>query len=267
MSDLQKTCAALLAAFAGTAELGDRLMAESRALQGRAAAVAEGARRSRNPHAGHAAAAALQEAARCCEAAARGIRAAEGSARLFVRRTVGGTYGSGDAVGNDAAAWAGTWAGPGFSSPKVAAFWDTGRVTPAGRAFFSHSDSLRLDALTLQRFPGEYTIDMHGNPHAVGVGRVSLDARELAELIRADPRWGGQPVRLFSCDTGHGRDPFGASLARELGVRVTAPDGIPLHSHTHRGYAICGARWERVGRTWERVPDLTREGRWRTFDP
>ena len=267
MSDLQKTCAGLVAAFAGTVELRNHLMAESRALEGRAAAVADAARRSRNPHAGHTAAAALQEAARCCEAAARGIGAAEDSARLFVRRTVGGTYGSGDAVGNDAAAWAGTSAAAGFSSPKVGAFWDTGRVTPAGRAYFSRSDSARLDALTLRRFPGEYTVDMHGNPHAVGVGRVSLDARELAELIRADARWGGQPVRLFSCDTGHGANPFGAHLARELGVRVTAPDGLPLQSWTHRGYAICGAKWECDRGKWKRVPDLIHEGRWRTFDP
>ncbi len=85
---------------------------------------------------------------------------------------------------------------------------------------------MREYAQWVEALPNFYTIDMHGDPEAVFIGDDELSPRDLAALIRADPQWQNRSVRLLSCETGQGSDPFAQQLANELGVPVWAPNEI-----------------------------------------
>ncbi|MBF6144937.1 ADP-ribosyltransferase [Nocardia nova] len=102
--------------------------------------------------------------------------------------------------------------------------FDTSLETPAGRAFYEPDDQDMIDsAMNLAPEPGYYTVDMHGSSDATYIGDESLSARQLADLLRADPNWTNEPIRLFSCETGQGDNPFAQQLANELGVTIVAP--------------------------------------------
>jgi hypothetical protein len=97
--------------------------------------------------------------------------------------------------------------------------------TPAGEAFYGVDDiDMRRVALSLPPEQGKFTADLHGNPESVNVGGRSLTAHDLASFLESEKSdWSGEPIRLFSCDTGKGEDPFAQKLADRLGVAVTAP--------------------------------------------
>ncbi|MFE3446706.1 hypothetical protein ACFXNW_27065, partial [Nocardia sp. NPDC059180] len=133
-------------------------------------------------------------------------------------------------------------------SEELQDLYDTGLETPAGRAYYEPDDQdMRDSALALQAIPGFYTLDLHGSPEAAYIGDDELTAAELAELVRADPNWNGEPIRLFSCETGQGEDPFAQHLADELGVTVHAPtelawgyaDGTSIVSSAHCDSDTC----------------------------
>ena len=75
--------------------------------------------------------------------------------------------------------------------------------------------------------PNRFTVEAHGGPNGVRVGRTTVNAKELAEILRAAPGYKeGTPVRLLSCQTGGdagGGPNFAKQLAAELGVDVLAP--------------------------------------------
>jgi hypothetical protein len=82
---------------------------------------------------------------------------------------------------------------------------------------------------------GMYTVAIHGNPQgmavkSVGEGYTRVSASELATLIKSDPNWNSQPVRLFSCETGktpaHGGVTQAQQVADQLRVPVQAPNQI-----------------------------------------
>src|SRR5690606_24170592 len=95
--------------------------------------------------------------------------------------------------------------------------------------------------------PGFYTLDLHGSPEGAYIGDEELSPADLAALVRADPNWNGEPIRLFSCETGQGEDPFAQYLADELGVTVHAPtelawgyaDGTSIVSSAHCNSDTC----------------------------
>jgi hypothetical protein len=96
--------------------------------------------------------------------------------------------------------------------------------TPAGRAYYTADDEQLLsEAHTVPPEPGQYTIDMHGGPDHVRIGTDRLTAAEFAALMRADPHWHGEPIRLLACETGQRANGFAQQLADELGVTVHAP--------------------------------------------
>jgi len=142
--------------------------------------------------------------------------------------------------------------------------------TPAGAAFFDPADAhMRSAAGDVPRFPGEFTVDVHGDPHGVSVydsagNQHRLSPHDFAEAIR-NSGWDGQtPIRLMSCDTGSGSYSFAADLARELGVRVTAPDR-PVWSYPDgRQPVVTG--FDR-GPDGERVPRIPPDGSWHHFEP
>lgn len=143
----------------------------------------------------------------------------------------------------------------------------SGFDTPGGRAYYPPTEhELRAAAATLPEFPGEYTFDAHGDAEHVFVGEEVLSAAEVAELIAADERWRRRPVRLFSCHTGRGEEPIAQELARLLGVKVTAPNGIAWSSADKR-YGVAPIEVKTVQGAVVEVPNFEREGEWREFFP
>ncbi len=152
-------------------------------------------------------------------------------------------------------------------SAAVDAAWAERLRTPGGMAFFPATEpELRLVAGTLPSFPGEYTFDAHGSSYAVEFDGNALTAAEVAELIRADERWGHRPVRLFSCNTGRGENPIAAELAAELGVRVIAPDDV-VWSDADGWVGVAPVKKTKVEGVVVEIPDCERAGSWRVFEP
>lgn len=143
----------------------------------------------------------------------------------------------------------------------------SGFDTPGGRAYFPPSESkVREAAAALPAFPGEYTFDAHGSSEHVFIGGEKLSAQDVAELIEADERWGGRPVRLFSCDTGCGDDPIAAEVAKILGLKVTAPEGRAWSSADGR-FGVFPIEIRIVQGAVVEVPNYDAEGSWREFNP
>jgi hypothetical protein len=79
-------------------------------------------------------------------------------------------------------------------------------------------------AAKIPQLEGFFDAVGHGTPTAVlDEFGEELNAAELAARIRATPSWGGQNVRLLSCETGACSTGFAQQLANELRVKVLAP--------------------------------------------
>lgn len=115
----------------------------------------------------------------------------------------------------------------------------------SGRAFFDADDPTLESAQRLGGFEGTRKYDLHGVSDHVTIGGHDLSPSEFAEVVRADPNWNGEPLTLFSCDTGkagpNGKPPFAQRLSDELGVPVSAPtelawaNGEPFSSSGREG--------------------------------
>ncbi|OHV04665.1 hypothetical protein BKN37_08830 [Mycobacterium talmoniae] len=144
-------------------------------------------------------------------------------------------------------------------------------ATEAGAAFFDPADTtMRSAAGDVRPVAGEFTIDVHGDARGVlvwdGAGAEHrMGARGFAEVIRNSTGWDGRsPIRLLSCDTGRGSQPFAAELARELGVPVSAPDRPVWTFPDGREPVVTG--FER-GPNGELTPRIPPDGRWHRFTP
>jgi hypothetical protein len=143
----------------------------------------------------------------------------------------------------------------------------SGFSTPGGRAYYPPEEAgHRTAAANLPPFPGEYTLDAHGDSEHVFVGGQPLSAADVVELIEADTGWGRRPIRLFSCNTGHGQEPIAAEIADLARVRVTAPAGIAWSSADGK-YGVFPIEVRIVNGAVVEVPNRKREGSWREFDP
>ncbi|OHT81187.1 alpha/beta hydrolase [Mycobacteroides saopaulense] len=143
--------------------------------------------------------------------------------------------------------------------------------THSGAAFFDPTDTtMRSAAGNVPKFPGEFTVDVHGDQHGVSVrdgagNEHRMSAREFAEIVRSNTGWDGHsPIRLLSCDTGAGSHPFAAELARELGVAVTAPDKPVWTFPDGRQPIVTG--FDR-GINDGQVPRIPPDGGWHRFSP
>jgi filamentous hemagglutinin len=83
------------------------------------------------------------------------------------------------------------------------------------------------------KIPGEegyFDVIGHGTPTTVS----GMSADEVEQIIRQQPAWQGQDVRLLSCSTGgcpvEGGAPIAQQLADFLGVGVKAPTSVFLVS-------------------------------------
>lgn len=98
-----------------------------------------------------------------------------------------------------------------------------GEKTDAGWHFLPEKD--RIASGDVPKYPGEYTLDLHGSPTQVqGADGSMMDAEAFADLVKKRTDWDGTtPIRLFSCDTGAQPDGFAQQLSTALQVDVTAP--------------------------------------------
>lgn len=143
--------------------------------------------------------------------------------------------------------------------------------TEPGAAFFDPSDAdMRAAVDDVPVFAGEFTVDVHGDQHAVSVWDSNeiehrMSARDFADVLRNHTQWDGRsPIRLMSCDTGVGRSSFAADLAHELGVPVTAPDR-PVWTFPDGRQPVV-SDLER-GPNGEERPRIPLDGGWHRFDP
>ena len=137
--------------------------------------------------------------------------------------------------------------------------------TPGGRAFHDPNDAgIIRDALELPAQPGMYTVDIHGHPDKVTFLGRPLTEHDLAALIRNDPKWNGQPIWLFSCETGQLDDGFAQRLADELGVAVVAPTEIAVSDEDGNFFVATETGTDAYGEPIYHSPP---DGVWRKFVP
>lgn len=83
----------------------------------------------------------------------------------------------------------------------------------------SADDKLRLRMQERINVPDWYVVSGHGNQWFMeGPNRERIYANKLAELIKADAKYYGQPILLVSCNTARpgGINPRDGKLSRRL---------------------------------------------------
>ncbi|MBB5910294.1 hypothetical protein [Actinoalloteichus hymeniacidonis] len=144
------------------------------------------------------------------------------------------------------------------------AILDASTTTPAGRAFFPDEPETQRSAQTVAPDPdGRRTYDLHGDQQNVFIGDQTLDAAGFADIVRADPDWNGEAIRLLSCDTGGLPDGFAADLARELGVEVLAPTQMGWANADGSLFSSSGT--QDADGNW--TPADPPDGTWQAFQP
>lgn len=92
----------------------------------------------------------------------------------------------------------------------------------------------------MRRRDGYYDVVMHGSPQIALPYLEKTDARLMSDILRSRDDYHGGAVRLLSCYTGCADERgecFAQRLADELGVTVTAPNGM-LWLKDDGGYSI-----------------------------
>lgn len=109
----------------------------------------------------------------------------------------------------------------GIYTDTQSTYADTGMDTDVGYSFLPVEH--QAASWHVPEFPGEYVLDTHGTADSVAVNGVALSAPDFAEVVAHETDWTGEPIRLFSCNTGEEVGGFAQQLANELGTEVTAP--------------------------------------------
>jgi hypothetical protein len=148
----------------------------------------------------------------------------------------------------------------------IDAFRGNRRRTQAGESFYDPTDvGTKHAARTLPPEPGKFTVDMHGDPQNVFIGNDAYGPDDLATYMESpDCRWNGGPVRLMSCETGQGPNPFAQQLSDRLGVPVTAPDQLAWSDATGVDFVSSQGGVDLNGNP---IPTVPHDGSWITFTP
>ena len=99
---------------------------------------------------------------------------------------------------------------------------------------------------------------------ASSAGADPISAGDLGTMLENDPNYHREPVRLFSCETGQGTDPYAQELADRLGVDVSAPDQLAWADMTGSTFVTSMKGQDIYGRP---IPNLPPDGQWRVFHP
>ncbi|MCG8919554.1 hypothetical protein L6E12_27650 [Actinokineospora sp. PR83] len=100
-------------------------------------------------------------------------------------------------------------------------------ATPAGMSLFDAETgpNQRHTARQVAAIEGRFVVDVHGAEHSARVGHSVLSARDVADVLKANPDYRpGTPVVLLGCGSGAVEDGFAARLAQATGAPVTAPN-------------------------------------------
>jgi len=117
---------------------------------------------------------------------------------------------------------------------------------------------------------GVMDVVAHGTPNKIQImtenGPVWVDHRVAAKLIKQDPSYSGQPIRLLSCETGSCDAGFAQNLANKLGVKVEAPTEI-LWAYPNGGMKVAPRRSLDPKSPLYNQPDLNNQGTFEIFKP
>jgi hypothetical protein len=150
----------------------------------------------------------------------------------------------------------------GIHTDAQATYADMGMDTDVGYSFLPAEH--QAAAWHVPEFPGEFVLDTHGTADSVAVDGVALSAPDFAEVVAHETDWDGEPIRLFSCNTGEEAGGFAQQLANELGTEVTAP--------TEQVWSVQGGEPVIGNGVFDPVagcflPPLPPSGEWLTFLP
>jgi len=137
-------------------------------------------------------------------------------------------------------------------------------IDPSGLVdlnLFPPSDPIHGSANAVVSGPGEYTVGAHGNPSLVeDYNGNPMTPKQLADMIKKDPNSSGKTVKLMSCNTGKGTNPFAQDLAKHLNQPVEAPDNYVWYYPSGRTEVAPG-----VGGNTANGPDLNNRGSYSAF--
>ena len=175
---------------------------------------------------------------------------------------------------------------PEFQRTYVAGFSDTKTNTPsgengpvaAGRRYGEKSDRLYRWLQFVQPIDGYEDFGTHGQRYYLEIdtnnGQTEkYNAKQFADMLRADPEYHGGNIRLLACHTGKEEDGFARQLAKQLGVDVMAPteemwisDGDPEISRRPAGDLFL-TNIATLAEMWYSGIDVQETGSWRLFHP
>jgi hypothetical protein len=123
------------------------------------------------------------------------------------------------------------------TSPRSAAFGALDLIEDADDAFFK----------VISRRPkwdvdpnGYFDVTGHGGPQRMRLGReqMPISAEDLADILRAEPGYNSQDIRLLTCHAAYGENSFAQQLADLMGVNVKAAPGwlLPSETGAHKIY-------------------------------
>ena len=92
----------------------------------------------------------------------------------------------------------------------------------SGKSVLEFDPRIQSFANNVKPEPGFYDVIAHGTKRSVG----GHNAKQLARIIRADPMYKGQNVRLLSCNAGAAKNGVAQKLANTLDVKVLAPTDV-----------------------------------------
>lgn len=139
---------------------------------------------------------------------------------------------------------------------------------PGDTSFMDPNDDFArgIEKRRLKDYKGRFDVVAHGNEMAIEVthnGRkITVDSRVAARLIKERGYKKGQPVKLLSCNTGKLDAGFAQNLANKLGVTVLAPTKY-VWTDERGNCFVADRRYD----TEEMVPDRTKLGRFKAFNP
>lgn len=114
---------------------------------------------------------------------------------------------------------------------------------------FDKSDPIYKDAFSIEPEPGYEDVMLHGSPSSVQIIKngkpQNLSAQEFAIVLKQNGYKGGN-IRLASCETGKGNNPFAQQLSEILGVKVKAPDD-DVYFIPDEGIMFVGSEFSNTG--------------------